>query len=460
MILILKCLEFINEKIVGPSVPVVLIGAGLFFIVKLKAFHLLHPIKVWRPLFAKKASSANKKGIPPIRALLLALAGTLGVGNIVGVASAISFGGAGAVFWMWVSAFAAMLLKYSEIVLAHRHRRFDASGRPHGSAMYYIKDCLASPGLKCVGCFLAALFAVLCTVDSLTMGCVIQVNAVSYALSGVFDFPKLICGVIVAISVAAILIKGSSAVSKVTEVLVPVMSGIYVILSLSVMIIKSELCAQAFASIFSEAFSFKSLGGGVLGFLMSRSVRLGTIRGVLSNEAGCGTAPIAHSESNAGSAAEQGVLGIAEVFIDTIVLCTMTALVVIISYDSVSHLSEDPVMMTINAYSAVLGGWAGALLAISVLLFGYATIVCWAHYGVECIKYLFNKESAVYIFETVYCLFIAAGAVIAPNDIWTISDLALGLMTLINVPVLCAMSREVKIETDGFLKRIKNGLSH
>lgn len=458
--MILKCLEFVNEKIVGPSVPIVLIGAGLFFIVRLRAFHLLHPIKLWRPLFAKKAPSSDKKGISPVRALLLALAGTLGVGNIVGVASAISFGGAGAVFWMWISAFAAMLLKYSEIVLAHRHRRFDTSGRPHGSAMYYIKDCLSVTGLRRVGGFLAALFAVLCIIDSLTMGCVIQINAVSYALAGVFELSKLLCGVLVAISVAVILVRGSSAISKVTEVLVPVMSGIYVVLSLSVLIMKSDRCADAFVSIFSEALSFRSLGGGVLGFFMSRAVRLGTIRGVLSNEAGCGTAPIAHAESNAGSAAEQGVLGIAEVFIDTIVLCTMTALVVLISYDSVSHLSEDPVMMTISAYSAVLGGWAGALLAISVLLFGYATVVCWAHYGVECVRYLFDNKNAVYIFEAIYCLFIAAGSVIAPNDIWTISDLALGLMTLINVPVLCAMSREVKVETDGFLKRIKNGLSH
>lgn len=458
--MILKCLEFVNEKIVGPSVPIVLIGAGLFFIMRLRAFHLLHPIKLWRPLFAKKAPSADKNYISPIKALLLALAGTLGVGNIVGVASAISFGGAGAVFWMWMSAFAAMLLKYSEIVLAHRHRRFDVSGKPHGSAMYYIKDCLSTKGLKRAGCILAALFAVLCLIDSLTMGCVIQVNAVSYALSGVFDIPKLGCGIFVAISVAVILFKGSSAVSKVTEVLVPVMSGIYVILSLSVMVIERERCADAFVSIFSEALSFRSLGGGVFGFFMSRAVRLGTIRGVLSNEAGCGTAPIAHAESNADSAAEQGVLGIAEVFIDTIVLCTMTALVVLISYDSVSHLSADPVMMTINAYSAVLGDLAGALLAVSVLLFGYATIVCWAHYGVECVGYLFTEKNAVYIFEGVYCFLIAVGSVIAPNDIWTISDLALGLMTLINVPVLCAMSREVKVETDSFLRRIKNGLPH
>lgn len=451
----LKFLEFINERIVGPAVPIVLIGAGLFFLIKLGAFHLLHPIKVFRPLFAKKAPSDDKNGISPVKALLLALAGTLGVGNIVGVASAISFGGAGAVFWMWISAFAAMLLKYSEIVLAHRHRRFDASGKPHGSAMYYIKDAFSATGLKRIGALLAALFAVLCIVDSLSMGCVIQVNAVSYALSGVFDLPRLLCGVFVAVSVAVILFRGGSAVSKVTEVLVPAMSGIYVILSLSVMIIERGRCADAFASIFSEAFSFRSLGGGVLGFFMSRSVRLGTIRGVLSNEAGCGTAPIAHAESNAESAAEQGVLGIAEVFIDTIVLCTMTALVVLISYDSVSQLADDPVMMTINAYSAVLGDLAGALLAISVLLFGYATVVCWAHYGVECVRYLFKRKSAVYVFEIVYCLFITAGAVIAPNDIWTISDLALGLMTLINVPVLCGMSREVKVETDGFLEKLK-----
>lgn len=444
--------KWFNDYMISPAVPFILIVSGIFFLFRLKFFHILHPVKVIRSMFGKR--DRNKDGISPIRALFLALAGTLGVGNIVGVAGAIHIGGFGAVFWMWISAFAAMLLKYAEILLAHRHRRFDPDGTPHGSAMYYIRDCFSSLRLPAVGSFIAFVFAILCVTDSLTMGCVIQINAVSHALNGVFSLPLIICGIFVSVIIGFILYHGDGMISKVTEVIVPLMSFIYIVMSLAVMLIRRSDCVSAFRSIFDDAFSFRSMGGGIIGFLTARSVRLGTIRGVLSNEAGCGTAPIAHAKSSSESAAAQGFLGIAEVFIDTILLCTMTAIVIIISYDKVSCFGNDPVMMAVHAYSAVLGDLAGYILGISILFFGFATMICWANYGIECVRYLSKSKAVTIIFEILFCVAAIVGACISPNAVWTVSDLALGLMTLINVPIICMMSKEVATVTSDTLKRL------
>lgn len=466
---ILPALKAFNDRIISPAVPIVLISAGIYYAFRLKFFHIFHPVILTKSVFGKyagdkrsekekstltKKAEKKKKGISPVRSLLLALAGTLGVGNIVGVAGAISAGGFGSIFWMWVSAVAAMLLKYAEVVLAHRHRIFDASGNPHGSAMLYIKDFFARLRLMKLGKAVAMIFAVMCIIDSVTMGCVVQVNAVSHALEGEFSVPCIVSGTLISIITAVIFIRGGQAVSKVTEIVVPLMSAIYILLSLLVIPVSGAggsgfiSAADAFSLIFKDAFSFRSIGGGVFGFITSRALRLGTIRGILSNEAGCGTAPIAHSESTGESPAAQGILGIVEVFIDTIVLCTMTAIVLIIGYDRVSMLSDDPVMMVIGAYSAILGQWSGILLGISVLFFGFATIICWAHYGSECMGYISGSRAAGNAYRFIYCSALVVGACTAPEYIWLASDLSLGIMTLINVPVLCFMSGEVKNETD------------
>lgn len=443
-------LEFINKYLFGVAVPVFLIAIGILYIILLKAFHIKNPIVIIRTLTKKNTQS----GISPFKAVTLALAGTLGVGNIVGVSAAIVLGGFGAVFWMWISALCAMLLKYAEIVLAMCHRRYDADGKPYGAAMYYINDKFSSLSLKFFGKILAAIFALLCILNALTMGSMIQSNAISESFEGVFKLPPIICGAVIALLSLLILPRGKDAMAKFTEILVPLMSIGYIVISLAILIIRRDMLGYAFKEIISDAFSTDSAASGVLGFLLSRSLRFGTMRGLISNEAGCGTAPTAHASSNSRSAVEQGFWGIFEVFADTILLCTMTALVVIINFGELRYKSS-MIMLTIDAYSNALGSSASIFLSIAVLCFGFATIVCWGHYGIESLGYFTKSTVAKRIFIIIYCISTFIGAFATSEKIWEIADFAIGAMTLINLTMLCLMSGEVKKETDIYFKELK-----
>lgn len=439
-------IEFFNKYLFGTAVPMLLIFSGIFYAVMLKCFHIRHPILILKALTKKRASG----GTTPFRAVTLALAGTLGVGNIVGVASAISLGGFGAIFWMWISALAAMLLKYAEILLAMKHRRYGEDGEPHGAAMYYIKDFFASIHLPCFGAFLAALFAMLCIANALTMGSMIQANAVGEALEGVFSLPRLLCGAIMAIFCLIVVSKGTAAMSRMTEIIIPIVSLGYIIVSVAVLFIQRDALPTAVAAIFEDALSARSAAGGALGFLLSRALRFGTIRGLISNEAGCGTAPTAHATSSSNEPVEQGFWGIFEVFVDTIVLCTMTALVLIINFDKLSF-SQSWIMLAIDAYAATLGEFAATFLGISVLCFGVSTIICWAHYGIESLGYFTTSRNARGAFIILYSLFVLLGTLFSSESIWEIADFAIGAMTLINLAVLIGMRKSVKFETERYI---------
>ena len=445
-------MEWINRYVFGTAVPILLILAGIFFGVRLRMFPLLHPIRTLRALTGK----GRKEGVSPFRALTLSLAGTLGVGNIVGVSAAISVGGFGAVFWMWVSALCAMLLKYAEIVLAMRHRRFDQDGKPHGAAMYYIRDCFSRMGLDGFGGALAALFALLCMLNAVTMGSVVQVSAVTDAVEGVFRVPPLVTGIVLALASYSVIRRGTGGMLALTEKLVPLMTLGYLILSAAVLILRAERLPDAFSMILSSAFATDAAVGGIGGFLLSKGVRYGTMRGLLSNEAGCGTAPAAHAVSDCAVPAEQGVWGIFEVFTDTILLCTVTALAVIVSWGDVVARDGEFMMMTVTAYSSVLGGSAAVFMAIAVLFFGFATVICWAHYGTESAAYLSEKTFFRRGFTFLYVGSIIYGAFASSEVIWQSADFAIGAMTLINVTVLCLMHREVREETDRWLGRKRN----
>ena len=293
------------------------------------------------------------------------------------------------------------------------------------------------------------IFAALCVVDSLSMGCIVQVNALSGAVNGAFGTSKTLIGILVAIMTALVISKGAQGISRLTEWLVPMMSLGYIAISVAVIVICRDRLSWAFSTIIKEAFTIRSGVGGFFGFLLSDGLRYGTIRGLLSNEAGCGTAPFAHAASNTRTPAKQGVWGIFEVFVDTIVLCTMTALVVIVSYDEVCSLAPDGMLMTMRSYSVVLGDWSEYFLAVAVLLFAYATVVCWSHYGGECVAWLTgDKKLWRSVFNVAFCACAFIGAVIAPEEVWTLADFSIGSMTLINVFIVCLMSREVKAWTE------------
>lgn len=437
---------WINQYVFGIAVPLLLVLGGIFYSIRLRFFYVRRP----KRMLAALRSEPRADGVSSFRALTLALAGTLGVGNIVGVSAAIYLGGFGAVFWMWISALCAMVLKYAEIVLAMTHRRTDREGRPHGAAMYYIRDYMKAHGHPLIGKGIALVFALFFLLNAFTMGSVIQSKTVVDSLEGVFGLPSLATGIVLALLTALIVSRGAQGMAAFTEKLVPVMTLGYLILSAAVLIVRRADLPSAIGAIFSDAFSPSSVASGIGGFLLSHGLRYGTMRGLVSNEAGCGTAPTAHAVSSCPSPAKQGVFGIVEVFVDTIVLCTVTALVVILGYGEAAACGENFIMMTVTAYGSVLGRFAEYFMSIAVLCFGFGTVICWAHYGRESVRYLHAGRGSERVFVILYSLSVLLGAVVDSGAIWQATDFAVGGMTLINMIFLLLMAGEVKKETEHY----------
>ena len=436
-------ISFINKYFFGIGIPFLLMGAGIFYCIRLKFFHFLHPIKVLRSFKSERSG-----GVSSLKAMMLALAGTLGVGNMVGVASAIALGGFGAVFWMWVSALIAMILKYAEIVLAMLYRKYDEDGRPYGAAMYYIRACFRGR----LGAVLAGIFAVFCIINAFSVGSMIQVNAAAEAMNGVFGTPPIVIGLIFAAITLVAILRGSTGILALTEKLVPLMTLGFTVISVAVIVMRPEDALAAIEKIFSNAFSFQSGAAGVSGFLLSGAIRYGTMRGILSNEAGCGTAPAAHAVSSCREPARQGTWGIFEVFVDTILLCTLTAIVIIIGYDAIDP-SGDFMMMTVAAYESVIGRAAGYFLAIAVMLFGLATVLCWAHYGEVGVNYFSRRAGVRRAYKLIYSLCVFLGALVSTDVLWESADLSIGTMSAINICALLIMSGRVKRETEEYFGR-------
>ena len=303
---------------------------------------------------------------------------------------------------------------------------------------------------------MGSLFAVLCIVNAITMGGMIQANAISSSFDGVFHLPVWAVGAVVAVLCVIVISGNAKWVSMFSEKTIPVMTVGYILLSVAVLAARHELIGDAFAVIFKDAFTPDSAAGGILGFFISRGLKAGCMRGLMSNEAGCGTAPTAHAAAECKCPAAQGFWGIFEVFVDTILLCTLTALVVIVSIlggGNVLQFASDSMLMAIKAYSSVLGNWSEYYMSIAVFLFAFATIVCWAHYGRESIIYLTKKKLPVAIYVIFFSLFVFVGAISAPKSAWLMADLALGIMTVINLAVIVPQASEVKKETDAFFKK-------
>ena len=419
----------------GVLLPLVLMGAGVWLAVLLWRYLLCRPRRVWQALRGQGGKSAA-------RAMAVALAGTLGVGNIAGVATAIALGGAGAVFWMWLSALLAMLLKYAEIVLAVRTRRTDAKGIFHGGAMYYIKEAFKGRA----GRVLAAAFALLCLLCAVTLGGVIQSSAAAEAASVAFRLPPVLTGVLMGLLAVAVLQKGGTRIERACTALVPLVCAVFTAAAAAVLILRHDCIPAAFSAVFTGAFSFQSGSAGVAGFFTAKCVRYGVTRGLISNEAGCGTAPIAHAHSDKPPAA-QGIWGILEVFVDTVLLCTLTALVILVSG---VPLTGEGIALALDAFSAVLGDAAPPVMAVSVLFFAFATVLCWSHYGGECLRYLTGKPAAEKWMLPVTLCACVLGAVAAPAFLWELTDLVVTLMALLNVTVLLVCRRTVLQETRAY----------
>lgn len=421
---------------------ILLLGSGIFLTIK-SGFFPLRGIKFifknTAGTLLKKDGSQNSSGIPPFQAVTTALAGTMGVGNIAGVATALVAGGAGAVFWMWVSAFFGMMTKYSEIFLAVKYRRKDKNGRFFGGPMYYIEYGLNKKKL-------AAAFALLCVICAGTVGNLTQVNSVSTAMQSAFSIPLQVSGIFVAVCVALVVIGGVKRIGRVTELVIPFISIIYICISIAFLFINHKYLGNAVSLIFTSAFSLKSASGGVLGYGISRALRFGLSRGVFTNEAGLGSAPIAHAGADCKAPEYQAVWGIFEVFLDTIVVCTLTALVLLTAGGGALWQSGmDGAPLTSAAFESAFGGFGGKFIAVSIVFFAVSAILGWYYYGETALSYLFGQSKlSVYIYRLLFLTFIIAGAVTEMTLVWSVTDIFIVLMAIPNIIAVFKLRNEIK----------------
>lgn len=394
-----------------------------------------------------KKPDKNAKGITPFQAVTTALSGTIGTGNIVGVATAISLGGAGALFWMWVSAFFGMATKYAEILLAIKFRKKNKDNTYEGGPMYYLREAVN-------GKWLSVIFAVLCLASSFGIGNMVQSNAVSDAIKSIsnIDYKPII--IIIAILIGFVIIGGIKRIAKTTEALIPAMALFYIAGCVIIIAMNLGSISGVFKEILDGAFNFSSIGGGAAGYLMMKAMKVGFARGVFTNEAGLGSAPIAHAAAEAKSPAQQGLLGIFEVFFDTIVMCTLTGVVILISGLHIDS-GLDGAALTLGAFSKYLGGFSAIFIAISTVFFAVSTIIGWSYYGQTCVRYLFKSEFMVLIYKVIYIGAIYFGAVMTIDVVWGISDILNSMMMIPNLIGVVLLSNVVKQETRDFYKSIK-----
>lgn len=424
----MKYIKLLNSYILSPVMFAVLLLCFICIFVRLRGRPLITPGKVISGLIGND----KKRRASSFRSMTLALAGTLGVGNIVGVATAIHSGGAGAVFWMITSALAAMIIKYAEIVLAVKFRKKDVNGY-HGGAAYYIRDGLNKPRL-------AAFFCILCITASFTVGNMIQVNAVTEAARSEIGASALLVGIITASLVFIVIYKGVKRISDFTVALVPLLSISFIVLSCIIIITNITVIPELINNMITEAFTVDSVASGIIGFLLMKSLRFGVVRGIGSNEAGCGTAPTAHATANAESPEKQGYWGIFEVFVDTVVICTLTSLVILIYPQNITE--YDGMVLAIRSFECFYGEAAGYILTGAIFFFAFSTVISWSYYAMESIRFFTGKEIYQRIYILVYCIVCILGALMTLDAVWELSDMTISLMTIINC--ICVMSLSKK----------------
>ena len=435
-----KVLKFTEDFISGTLPFVLLILGGIFLSIKGRLFQLTGLLKSFG--LVKKAvlkKGKNEKGVTSFQAACTALSATVGTGNIAGVAGALSLGGAGAVFWMWVSAFFGMAVKYGEISLSVKFRDGE---KLRGGPMYYISSAISK---KLKG--FAMLFCICALPAVIFSGNITQTNAAITSFSYNI-MSKFILGIIFALFTALSLKGGIRRIGKVTEKLVPFMSVVYIMLSLTVICINYKFLPEAFRMIIEGAFSPKAVTGGAVGS-MTRVAFIGASRGIFSNEAGLGTSGMSHSVAVDADYKTQGYFGIFEVFIDTIVICTLTALTILCSGVNINYGEDASSYLVINAVSTVFGSLSDVLIAFMMCIFGFSSVIGWAVYGEICIDFL-KKPVLKKIFTFIYPLFCIVGAVCNTAVVWRLASFFNGIMLIINLPAVIFLSDEF------FIKRNKN----
>lgn len=458
----------INSVVWGWPALILLGFVGVLMTCLTKFFQLSH-LGHWMKntigaIFKDKHVTGHTKDrtISQFQSLCTALAATVGTGNIVGVAGAIAVGGPGAVFWMWLIAFFGMMTNYSENVLGILFRRKDAEGEWHGGAMYYLRDGLgAKKGCKTIGAVLAALFSFFCLLASFGIGNMSQVNSIVSNVHTAFGIPTIATGIFLLVAVGAVILGGLKRVASITEKLVPFMVILYLLGTLVIIFMHITTIPAIFVSIFKGAFSLKSATGGVVGAGIATAMKMGFKRGVFSNEAGLGSSVMVHSSSNVKEPVRQGMWGIFEVFADTIVVCTLTALTILSS----GLVDLDTGMLTTageavgsnslmsESFRMIFGPAGAAFVAIAILLFAYSTVLGWSHYGATACRFLLG-DKAVTPYRVLFCVIVLAGSVMKAQLAWDISDTFNGLMMLPNLVGVLVLSPMVAKCTKNYVDRI------
>ena len=420
-----------------------LLGTGIYFTIRTRFVQVRKFGEGWRRLFGNfslNGAKAGKEGMSSFQALTTAIAAQVGTGNITGCATALYSGGPGAIFWMWVSAFFGMATIYGEAVLAQNYKTTDPDGHVTGGPIYYIKAAFKGR----LGKFLAGFFSVAIILALGFMGNMVQSNSIGEAFYNAFGLPRLAVGIAVAAVAAFIFIGGVKRLASFTEKLVPVMALFYIVGSLVVLCINHEALAGAFRSIFVGAFNPQAIFGGVAGLGVKEAMRYGVARGLFSNEAGMGSTPHAHALAKVEKPQDQGVIAMMGVFIDTFVVLTMTALV-ILSSGLLQPLAEDGLTGTALAQAAfnqAFGSFGNAFIAICMLFFAFSTIIGWYFFGETNVKALFGKK-AVLPYAVIAVGFIVIGSFQKVSLVWDMSDMFNGLMVIPNLLAVLALSGQV-----------------
>ncbi|HEC84090.1 MAG TPA: sodium:alanine symporter family protein [Thioploca sp.] len=441
LVILTNYIKPLNDIVWGPAMLVLILGTGIYLMLGLRLIPFRKLIYGFRMLWQGRTSS-EAGDITPFNALMTSLSATIGTGNIAGVATAIVLGGPGALFWMWCTALVGMATKYGEAVCAVHYREKDEAGNHIGGPMYYIKN-----GLKSHWTWLGTAFAIIGAVAGFGIGNTVQANSVADVLKD-FGVPVEVTGVVLAVLVGLVLIGGIRWIAEVAGKLVPIMGIAYVTGGLVILIIHADKIPQAFNLIFTYAFTPVAATGGFAGAAVWAAIRFGVARGIFSNEAGLGSAPIAQATARTNSPVRQGVIAMLETFIDTIIVCTITGLVIIISGAWTSGATG--ASLSSAAFEQALPSFGGYVVAFASAIFAFTTLLGWSFYGEKCVQYLFGFKS-ITPFRLLWVLVIPIGAISELNFVWLVADTLNALMAIPNLIALILLSPVIfKLTRDYF----------
>ena len=438
-------LESIHRFVWGIPAMGLIIAVGIYLTVKTRFLQIRKLPEAIRLFFRKIFhTQADSNSVSSFQALCTALAATVGTGNLAGVAGAIAIGGPGSIFWMWVCALLGMITKYAEVILAVQYRERNAVGEYVGGPMYMIRN-----GLGRSWQWLAYVYSFCGVVAAFGVGNATQINTVIGGINGAASafgaqetiIGNLIMGVLLALLTAGILMGGMKRIGNVAEALVPAASVIYLVLCVGLLVLCADKVPEAFRLILKGAFCPRAVTGGAIGSAF-QALRVGASRGVFTNEAGMGTASIAHSTADVANAREQGLMGIIEVFIDTIVICTMTGVAILCSGYPITYGMDSGIALTNSAFQYVYGGWVSIVLAVILCCFAIATVIGWGFYGIRCAQFLFGEDSNQW-FLLLQFLTVIIASVMRADTVWVIAEIVNGCMCIPNLLALCALSRQL-----------------